>query len=282
MFEDIECLALMVACLSHDLDHRGTDNQFQVKTMSPLAELYSTSVLEHHHFNQCMMLLSKRGNNFMSNLSVPDHRRVVRLIEEYILATDLSRYFARIPMFKRTLEARQTRSDPTSMEPWSNNPAERTLLGCMLMTTCDISAITKPWPVQKLALMDRTHINELPQLQVNFIDAVCLPIYTSIVQVHPALQPLLDGCTRNRKCWSLLGEGCEVPESLFGLDEMESDTPASPGLSPNSSPTALRMGSIHATTVRRIVNAKPFESAPARRTSTSTSTTVGGFKTDIR
>lgn len=28
---DLECLALIVACLSHDLDHRGTNNQFQIK-----------------------------------------------------------------------------------------------------------------------------------------------------------------------------------------------------------------------------------------------------------
>lgn len=86
----------------------------------------------------------------MFNLTVSDHRRVVRLIEEYILATDLSRYFARIPVFKRTLEARSGSVQPGSMEPWSTNQTERNLLGCMLMTTCDISAITKPWPVQKL------------------------------------------------------------------------------------------------------------------------------------
>jgi len=28
------------------------------RTMSPLAELYSTSTLEHHHFDQCIMILS--------------------------------------------------------------------------------------------------------------------------------------------------------------------------------------------------------------------------------
>ncbi|XP_037094512.1 cGMP-specific 3',5'-cyclic phosphodiesterase-like, partial [Pollicipes pollicipes] len=40
---DQEVLGLMVACLSHDLDHRGTNNAFQSKTDSPLAKLYSTS-----------------------------------------------------------------------------------------------------------------------------------------------------------------------------------------------------------------------------------------------
>ena len=28
---DLESLALLIACLCHDLDHRGTNNQFQIK-----------------------------------------------------------------------------------------------------------------------------------------------------------------------------------------------------------------------------------------------------------
>lgn len=46
---DMECLGLLIACLCHDLDHRGTNNSFQIKASSPLAQLYSTSTLERHH-----------------------------------------------------------------------------------------------------------------------------------------------------------------------------------------------------------------------------------------
>lgn len=31
IFGEMECLALMIACLCHDLDHRGTNNSFQIK-----------------------------------------------------------------------------------------------------------------------------------------------------------------------------------------------------------------------------------------------------------
>ena len=61
--EDLEILGLLVACLCHDLDHRGTNNAFQLKTDSPLAILYSTSTMEHHHFDQCVMILNSEGNN---------------------------------------------------------------------------------------------------------------------------------------------------------------------------------------------------------------------------
>lgn len=60
---DLEILGLLVACLCHDLDHRGTNNSFQTKTTSPLAILYTTSTMEHHHFDQCIMILNSEGNN---------------------------------------------------------------------------------------------------------------------------------------------------------------------------------------------------------------------------
>jgi len=60
---DLEILGLLVACLCHDLDHRGTNNAFQTKTESPLAILYTTSTMEHHHFDQCVMILNSEGNN---------------------------------------------------------------------------------------------------------------------------------------------------------------------------------------------------------------------------
>lgn len=31
VFGEIECLALIIGCLCHDLDHRGTNNSFQIK-----------------------------------------------------------------------------------------------------------------------------------------------------------------------------------------------------------------------------------------------------------
>ncbi len=83
----------MVACLSHDLDHRGTTNSFQVrmitrrhfpcncvqktklyspiqiKTKNPLATLYASSTLERHHLNQCLLLLNIPGNRILENVN---------------------------------------------------------------------------------------------------------------------------------------------------------------------------------------------------------------------
>ncbi|VDP83726.1 unnamed protein product, partial [Schistosoma mattheei] len=69
------------------------------------------------------------------------------------------------------------------------------------------------------ALMDRERSNELPKLQVSFIDSICMPIYEAIVQVSPNFEPLLKGCKRNRTCWLILSENGEVDHSLYGLND---------------------------------------------------------------
>ena len=102
----------------------------------------------------------------------------------------------------------------------------RSLLRGMLMTACDVAAITKPWEVQKrvaelvaseffdqgdqerdkfssapIPMMDREKQNELPKMQVGFIDFVCMPLYKVFYHINPRLKPFYDGVLDNRKNW---------------------------------------------------------------------------------
>ncbi len=97
-----QIFGLLVACLCHDLDHRGTNNAFQTKMVSPLAVLYSTSTMEHHHFDQCVMILSSEGNNIFQGLNPDDYRSVMKIVEEAILSTDLALYFRKKDLFLET------------------------------------------------------------------------------------------------------------------------------------------------------------------------------------
>ena len=58
---DLERVGLLIACLSHDLDHRGKTNAFMVKSASTLASIYSTSTMERHHFNQTVTILQVKN-----------------------------------------------------------------------------------------------------------------------------------------------------------------------------------------------------------------------------
>ena len=50
---------MFVGALCHDLDHRGFNNKFMIDIGSPLAAIYSTSTMEHHHFNMTVALLQQ-------------------------------------------------------------------------------------------------------------------------------------------------------------------------------------------------------------------------------
>lgn len=57
-----QSLALFISTLCHDLDHRGKSNKFMLESESPIAAIYSTSTMEHHHFNQTVTILQQSGH----------------------------------------------------------------------------------------------------------------------------------------------------------------------------------------------------------------------------
>lgn len=97
---DLEVLALMIATLCHDLDHRGVNNSyiqryirehesqrcvhdhicmrgstlftlgfFFSRSDHPLAQLYCHSTMEHHHFDQCLMILNSHVSTLTCSLT---------------------------------------------------------------------------------------------------------------------------------------------------------------------------------------------------------------------
>ncbi|XP_039546807.1 cGMP-specific 3',5'-cyclic phosphodiesterase isoform X2 [Pimephales promelas] len=219
---DLEILALMIATLSHDLDHRGVNNSYIKRSEHPLAQLYCHSTMEHHHFDQCLMILNSPGNQILSALSLDEYKATLKMIEKAILATDLALY-----MKKRTEFFELAKN---SQFVWEDE-SHRDLLRSMLMTACDISAITKPWPVQKkiaelvateffeqgdkerrelniepIDLMNREKQDQIPSMQVSFIDAICTQLYEALTGLSENCSPLLEGCRKNRQNWKLLAE----------------------------------------------------------------------------
>jgi cGMP-specific 3',5'-cyclic phosphodiesterase len=221
-FDAVEVFALMTACLCHDLDHRGTNNAFQVKVASPLAMLYSTSVLEHHHFDHCIMIINSEGNNIFQSFTPEEYRRAIKILEHAILSTDLALYFKKRGEFKALVE---------SGEKNFQEDDKKDLLKAMMMTACDVAAITKPWRIQKeiaqlvtseffeqgdiektqlgekpIPMMDREKKDELPKMQVDFIDFICTPVYELFAKISEPLKILNDGCANNRRHWQELDE----------------------------------------------------------------------------
>ncbi|KAK3090258.1 hypothetical protein FSP39_010459, partial [Pinctada imbricata] len=143
-FTPVECLALFVACLCHDLDHRGKTNAFMVKSASPLAAIYSTSTMEHHHFNHTVTILQNDGHNIFKYLSSAEYKQILGDIRHCILATDLALFFGN----KSRLQ------DICSKGEFSWDKMEhRRLVMANSMTACDLCSMYKPWDIQ-LQLVD--------------------------------------------------------------------------------------------------------------------------------
>uniref|UniRef100_A0A3B3HSI2 PDEase domain-containing protein n=2 Tax=Oryzias latipes TaxID=8090 RepID=A0A3B3HSI2_ORYLA len=99
----------------------------------------------------------------------------------------------------------------------------------MLMTACDLGAVTRPWKISKqvaelvtseffeqgdrerselkltpAAIFDRNRKDELPALQLEWIDGICKPLYQALLKLNRKLQPMLDGIEANREKWQEL------------------------------------------------------------------------------
>ncbi|XP_067935026.1 probable 3',5'-cyclic phosphodiesterase pde-5 isoform X2 [Watersipora subatra] len=220
-FNQLEGLALFVACLCHDLDHRGKTNAFMVKSASPLAAIYTTSVMEHHHFNQTVSILQQDNHNIFKELSSEEYKTVLGYIKECILATDLALFFGN----KAKLKEWQDRSK----FDWQQTEHRNTLQAVM-MTGADLCASTKPWEQQRetvhvifeefysqgdeekdrgiapLPMMDRDKADQLPESQVGFIVGICLPCYELLAQIIPASKPMVDGALSNLSKWQELSD----------------------------------------------------------------------------
>uniref|UniRef100_A0A8D0GWP3 Phosphodiesterase n=1 Tax=Sphenodon punctatus TaxID=8508 RepID=A0A8D0GWP3_SPHPU len=213
---DLEVLALLIAALSHDLDHRGVNNSYIQRSEHPLAQVYCHSIMEHHHFDQCLMILNSPVRNLASFTFIFRFGEIPSIIHSQI----------------NTVLRRGEFFDLLRKKQFSwEDPHHKELFLAMLMTACDLSAITKPWPVQQRIaelvaseffdqgdkerkelnieptdLMNREKKNKIPSMQVGFIDAICVQLYEAMTHVSESCYPLLDGCRKNRQKWQALAE----------------------------------------------------------------------------
>ncbi|XP_066928050.1 probable 3',5'-cyclic phosphodiesterase pde-5 isoform X2 [Clytia hemisphaerica] len=213
----LEAVALYVSCLCHDLDHRGKNNEWMKTESTPLAAVYTTSTLEHHHFNQTITILQHEGHNIFSHLNSSEYKQILGIIKECILATDLAQFFGN--------KAKLNDIVNKGKFSWENSEHRR-MFRALSMTACDLSACAKPWKIQyetvkvifqefyaqgdeekalgrtPVPMMDRDTADKLPNHQVGFLVGICIPGYELLCKLVPGTKPLLDGAKKNFAVWS--------------------------------------------------------------------------------
>jgi len=219
-FTHLEITSLLFAALCHDFEHPGLNNNFQITTYSPLAILYNDhSILENYHLAKTFQLTRKPENNFLVNLSEPEHRELRKLVINCVLATDIARHVEITAKFGSILET-------FSRE----NKEHRHMLLEILLKCADISNPTRPlhladyWSqmvqeeffaqgdlekqkrLNTSPFMDVEHA-ALPKMSVNFIDFLVTPLYSSLAKLLPSVSECCDRLLETRAKWaSLLAE----------------------------------------------------------------------------
>lgn len=220
---DMERLSLLIACLCHDIDHRGTTNSFQMQSLqkTPLSVLYSTegSVLERHHFAQTIKLLQQEECSILENLPAADFRTIVNTIREVILATDISAHLRKQERIKTMISEGY---NPMSFD-------HRYLLMCLVMTASDLSDQAKNFHnakriaeniyleffaqgdlelqlgVKPLEMMDRTNAY-VPTVQIDFLFKIGVPVFQLLASVVPEGRTTSEAIDANHLCWVALDE----------------------------------------------------------------------------
>ncbi|XP_052077057.1 cGMP-dependent 3',5'-cyclic phosphodiesterase-like isoform X3 [Mytilus californianus] len=248
--EDIELFALFVSCLCHDIDHRGTNNSYQVASKSVLAALYSSegAVLERHHFAQTMCIVNTEGCNIYENLISKDYQHVLDLMRDIILATDLAHHLKILKNIEAMAKDKFEKS----------NLKHRKLLLCLIMTASDLSDQTKPWDSTKHIaaliyneffsqgdlekslgrtppeMMDREKAR-IPDLQIGFLDHIALPVYRVLQDLFVEAKVVHNTVKENHRHWEKIcaliklrrGGSCEQMsyDQILALEEEANSLP---------------------------------------------------------
>ena len=209
--ESFNVLSILVAALAHDLGHDGFNNSFHQNTISDLALTYNgISTLENYSASYLFRILRKQECNIFARLNNEEMMKMRTRLIDLILDTDAKNHFMLMTRFKHGLEMKKL---------------SRGLLSSMILHISDVSNPARPGKISRKwaytvqaeffrpgdkekelnmtpsPFLDRNFEN-LPRMQVAFIDAVVIPVF----RLFADFLPLVEGhCIKplqlNRAFW---------------------------------------------------------------------------------
>ncbi|KAF8568785.1 hypothetical protein P879_03000 [Paragonimus westermani] len=217
--EKLEQMILLVSAISHDLDHPGFNNAYQINAGTELAIRYNDqSPLENHHSAMAFDVLSHPESNPFDHLEEPVLKRMREGIIRCILATDMSRHNEIVSQFNTVvlgdLEAMWTIDCETNRPKWAVEKSSLNLVMMILIKVSDISNESRPLHVagpwinrllteffhqsdyEKLAglpvapFMDREKVTKSAS-QCGFIRFVILPLFEALSKLFPPLKDII-------------------------------------------------------------------------------------------
>eukprot|EP00730_Choanoeca_flexa_P017692 TRINITY_DN8552_c0_g1_i2.p1 TRINITY_DN8552_c0_g1~~TRINITY_DN8552_c0_g1_i2.p1 ORF type:complete len:377 (+),score=68.87 TRINITY_DN8552_c0_g1_i2:146-1276(+) len=226
-------VALALAALCHDLDHKALTNSYYKNSKSELAEKHGIeATLEHHHVEVTFKLLDSQEFGILGNLTPEQRDRVRHVMRECILATDMGVHKDRLAFLtslKEKMDEEQEASGLGKRFKYDYTSDEHLLMMQCILHTADLYNPFKPFNVaQEWATRLQREFNEQVKLEqslgleymgfmegsgpialakgeVGFISFVAKPWYDAMSGVYPEMNILV----------KILGEFCIPAISRF-------------------------------------------------------------------
>jgi hypothetical protein len=210
--------ACLVAAISHDVDHPGNTNSYEVNSLSKNAILYNdNSVLENHHCTLTFELLNNVGLlKYFKGEQLREFRKTIIIC---ILNTDMSKHNEFITKF-----------DKLNFDSATYTNDEQYFIVSAFLHTADLSNSIKDFNTSfewskriSLEFYEQTvkeEIEGLPSLsfmkvhdnltmclnEINFITNISIPMWKLVKNKIAELGFLLDRCNNTLENWKKLEE----------------------------------------------------------------------------
>jgi hypothetical protein len=216
----IIAFGILVAAISHDVDHPGNTNSYEINSVSKNARIYNdTSVLENHHCTLTFELLEHTG--LLSSFKGEDFKEFRKTIIIGILGTDMSKHnecINRLTTFDFNSEIFTTE--------------QQYFITSAILHCADLSNSIKNFEISfewskriSLEFYKQTLKEELEGLtslsfmkvrdnlsmcinEINFITNISIPMWVLIKSKFESLGCLLDRCELTLKNWKDIQSHC--------------------------------------------------------------------------
>ncbi len=217
---NLDRLILLIVAIGHDIDHDGHTNSFHQANSSDLACRYNDkSILENHHASLTWRLLTDASLGLLSSLSKEDKLYLRNMMIELILSTDMSHHVDLLTEFKNTQFSQFM------------SPEHKILFMKSLLHSADVGNAVRHFKAanalsrkiqsefkeqvtqeKELGLPSAPYMNPANEqvawnLEANFIDYVCLPLWIRLSEVIPSIRPCLKQIEHTRDNFKLFAEG---------------------------------------------------------------------------
>mmetsp|Transcript_33690 Transcript_33690/g.81670 ORF Transcript_33690/g.81670 Transcript_33690/m.81670 type:complete len:474 (-) Transcript_33690:139-1560(-) len=187
----LEHLSILLAAISHDVGHDGTNNEFQVQQQSPIAVQYqNVSVLENYHAEVGLRELEASG--MIKHMPLEQQEEIRSRISQAILHTDMSKHQDQVKAYQKMNDWEQAMyflhlcdlSNPTKSTffVWTDHVLEE------FYQTGDLQK-SLGFPVMP-TINDRTTSDKV-SIQRGFIQFMVLPAFEAVEFSNPKIMERL-------------------------------------------------------------------------------------------